>query len=67
MMDRMSGEERRREERRGEEKVTHKKGGKAEKGTKRKDLEEGSMCVYHAGVCQQGQRAKHSFASVHFY
>lgn len=44
---------------------------KAEKknkvGTKKQDSDKGSMRVYHTGVCHQGQGAKRSLASVHFY
>lgn len=29
--------------------------------------DEGGVCVYHAGVCQQGRAAERSLASVHFY
>lgn len=51
--------------------IRERKGNnKAEKnkpGPNRKDSDKGGVCVYQAGVCQRGQRAKRSFASVHFY
>lgn len=42
-----------------EQRKENKKAEKKNKlGIKRKDSDKGSVCVYHTGVCQQGQGAK---------